>query len=234
MAQRLPLRLDEEVRLGQNIAAGGELSNTLSLRYKLAANFQLAAAYDLIVSYDNSLFKNLRHRMMVDATYGLPLGHWHLSLRERVKMTVASGNHNAYQAPKAQLALRSRLMLQYKGLSRLEPYAYVELRTALNAYSVSAVYNESDGGWYADDLFTTATGDGGWFVDGRSAYLDRIRSAVGVTWQCGEKSDIDVSIMLDNLSNKKIKASSDGTQLNAYTLERQTVGWLNVNYKFSF
>jgi len=236
LARGLHLRLDEEVRFDNNFSSFDRLHTTLSLRYKPVNNLRLGVGYALITPYSssNSAFKNIRHRMMVDASYGYRFGDWRLSLKERLQMTVRTGDFNEYQNPQMLLALKSRLMLQYKGMQQLEPYGYVELRTPLNAYTISAVYNEDDGYWYTDESCSSLKGDAGWFISGRGAYLDRIRGAIGASWQFSKSSTVDFSLMLDHVSDKVIDANAEGTKLKSYTLEKGFVGWLNINYQYSF
>lgn len=238
LAKGLHLRLEEELRMDNNFSAFDRFHTTLGLSYKVNSNVKVGIGYVMINPYSttNNAFKNSRHRLMVDASYGLPLGNWRLSLKERFQVTYRTGDMNLYQNPRTALTLKSRLKLQYKGLRRMEPYAYIELRNTLNAPVIDAVYNTATDTWgyYSDGTFTQK-GDAGWFLDGfDGCYLNRLRCALGVEYRLNKRNSLDISLMVDRTMDKVVDANAEGTKLKSYTRETCLVGWLAVGYCYSF
>ncbi len=238
LAKGLHLRLEEELRMDNNFSAFDRFHTTLGLSYKVNSNVKVGIGYAMINPYSttNNAFKNSRHRLMVDASYGLPLGNWRLSLKERFQVTYRTGDMNLYQNPRTALTLKSRLKLQYKGLRRMEPYAYIELRNTLNAPVIDAVYNTATDTWgyYSDGTFTQK-GDAGWFLDGfDGCYLNRLRCALGVEYRLNKRNSLDISLMVDRTMDKIVDANTEGTKLKSYTRETCLVGWLAVGYCYSF
>lgn len=238
LAKGLHLRLEEELRMDNNFSAFDRFHTTLGLSYKVNSNVKIGIGYAMINPYSttNNAFKNSRHRLMVDASYGLPLGNWRLSLKERFQVTYRTGDMNLYQNPRTALTLKSRLKLQYKGLRRMEPYAYIELRNTMNAPVIDAVYNTATDTWgyYSDGTFTQK-GDAGWFLDGfDGCYLNRLRCALGVEYRLNKRNSLDISLMVDRTMDKVVDANAEGTKLKSYTRETCLVGWLAVGYCYSF
>lgn len=238
LAKELHLRLEEEVRMDNNFGAFDRFHTTLGLTYKVGDHLKLGVGYAMINPYStaNHAFKDSRHRLMLDATGAIRFGDWRLSLKERFQATYRTGDMNLYQNPRTALTLKSRLKLQYKGLRRMEPYAYVELRNTLNAPVIDAVYNTATGTWgyYSDGTFTQK-GEAGWFLDGMNGcYLNRLRGAVGVDYTLSRRSSIDLCIMVDRTMDKVVDANSEGTKLKSYTREKGLVGWLTAGYCYSF
>ena len=189
----------------------------------------------LIAPYSsaNSAFKSVRHRLMLDASYTYRFGDWQLSLKERLQATYRTGDMNEYQNPRTALTLKSRLKVQYKGLRRLTPYAYLELRNTLNAPVISAYYNESTGEYFTSE--GSLTGDAGWFLEGFSgAYVNRVRGCLGAEYRLDRRSRLEAYLLLDRISDKQVDANAEGTKLKSYTRETGFVGWINIGYSYSF
>ncbi len=238
LAKGLHLRLEEEISIDNNFGTFDRFYTTLGLNYKVNDYLKLGVAYAMINPYSaaNHAFKDIRHRLILDATGGFRFGHWRLSLKERFRATYRTGEMNLYQNPRTALTLRSRLKLQYKGLRRIEPYAYIELRNILNAPVIDAVYNTATDTWgyYSDGTFTQK-GEAGWFIDGwNGCYVNRLRGTVGVEYRLSRYSSVDISLMADHKIDKVVDANAEGTKLKSYTLEKGFVGWLSVGYCYSF
>lgn len=234
----LHARLEEEIRMTDNFGSFGRFHTTIGITYKANDYLKLGAGYALINPYDGAsrVFKVARHRFMIDATGSVRFGDWRLSLKERFQSTYRSGDMNEYQNPRTALTLKSRLKLQYKGFRRVEPYAYVELRHALNAPVINAVYNSATDTWgyLSDDIFYKK-GDPGWFLEGfDGSYMNRLRGAVGFDYRLTRRSSIDVAFMADYCTDKEVDANAEGTKLKAYTRERGFVGWVAAGYTYSF
>ncbi len=233
LARGLHVSLEEEIRMDNNFGSFDRFHTTLALNYKVSDYLKLGVGYAMINPYSssNSAFKSSRHRLMLDATGSLRFGDWRLSLRERFQATYRSGDMNEYQNPRTALTLKSRLKLSYKGLRRLEPYAYIELRNTLNAPVISASY---DGTNYLTSALSQY-GEAGWFIDSWSGvYVNRVRGSVGFDYRLSKASSIDVSLMADRIMDKVVDANAEGTKLKSYTRETGFVGWINIAYSYSF
>ena len=233
LARGLHVSLEEEIRMDNNFGSFDRFHTTLGLSYKVNDYLKLGVGYAMINPYSssNSTFKSSRHRLMLDATGSLRFGDWRLSLRERFQATYRSGDMNEYQNPRTALTLKSRLKLSYKGLRRLEPYAYIELRNTLNAPVISASY---DGTNYLTSALSQY-GEAGWFIDSWSGvYVNRVRGSVGFDYRLSKASSIDVSLMADRIMDKVVDANAEGTKLKSYTRETGFVGWINIGYSYSF
>lgn len=233
LARGLHVSLEEEIRMDNNFSSFDRFHTTLGLSYKVSDYLKLGVGYAMINPYSssNSAFKSSRHRLMVDATGSLRFGDWRLSLSERFQATYRSGDMNEYQNPRTALTLKSRLKLSYKGLRRIEPYAYVELRNTLNAPVINASY---DGTNYLTSALSQY-GEAGWFIDSWSGvYVNRVRGSVGFDYRLSKASSIDVSLMADRIMDKVVDANAEGTKLKSYTRETGFVGWINIGYSYSF
>lgn len=160
LAKGLHIKIEEEIRMDGNFSSFDRFHTTLGLNYKVNDYLKVGVGYAMINPYcsANSAFKNSRHRLMLDATGSVRLGDWRLSLKERFQATYRTGDMNEYQNPRTALTLKSRLKVSYKGLQRIEPYAYLEFRNTLNAPVIKANY---DGTYYLTDAMTQK-GEAGW------------------------------------------------------------------------
>ena len=233
LARGLHISLEEEIRMDNNFGSFDRFHTTLGLSYKVNDYLKLGVGYAMINPYSssNGAFKSSRHRLMLDATGSLRFGDWRLSLRERFQATYRSGDMNEYQNPRTALTLKSRLKLSYKGLRRLEPYAYVELRNTLNAPVISASY---DGTNYLTSALSQY-GEAGWFIDSWTGmYVNRVRGSIGFEYRLSKASRIDISLLADRIVDKVVDANAEGTKLKSYTRETGFVGWINIGYSYSF
>ena len=233
LARGLHISLEEEIRMDNNFGSFDRFHTTLGLSYKVNDYLKLGVGYAMINPYSSSdgAFKSSRHRLMLDATGSLRFGDWRLSLRERFQATYRSGDMNEYQNPRTALTLKSRLKLSYKGLRRLEPYAYVELRNTLNAPVISASY---DGTNYLTSALSQY-GEAGWFIDSWTGmYVNRVRGSIGFEYRLSKASRIDISLLADRIVDKVVDANAEGTKLKSYTRETGFVGWINIGYSYSF
>lgn len=233
LARGLHISLEEEIRMDNNFGSFDRFHTTLGLSYKVNDYLKLGFGYAMINPYSSSdgAFKSSRHRLMLDATGSLRFGDWRLSLRERFQATYRSGDMNEYQNPRTALTLKSRLKLSYKGLRRLEPYAYVELRNTLNAPVISASY---DGTNYLTSALSQY-GEAGWFIDSWTGmYVNRVRGSLGFEYRLSKASRIDISLLADRIVDKVVDANAEGTKLKSYTRETGFMGWINIGYSYSF
>ncbi len=235
IARGLHLTFEGEARMDNNFQSFDRVQGTVGIRYKMFRGAKVGVAYALIAPYStaNSTFKNLRHRLMVDASYSYDIGVWRLSLKERFQATYRSGDMNEYQNPRTALTLKSRLKLQYRGLWAVVPYASVELRNTINAPAIAARYNATTDEYLPAEGVSSS--EAGWFLDGfNSVYLNRVRGAVGVEWTLTRRSSVDLSLMADYVMDRVVDANSSGTILKSYTYEHGLVGWLAMGYTYKF
>lgn len=233
LTQGLHVYLDEEIRLDNNFGAFDRFHTTIGLTYRLSDYFKVGVGYALINPYSSTRgeFKSSRHRFMLDGTLRFQFGDWRLSLRERLQATYRAGAMNTYQNPRTALALKSRLKLLYKGIRRVEPYAYVELRNTFNEPVINAYF---DGTNYLTPSMELK-GEPGGFISGRKGmYINRWRGAIGAEYRLSQRSRIDASLLADYVMDKVIDANAEGTKLKSYTYEKGFMGWLSVAYSYSF
>jgi len=229
----LHVYLDEEARFDNNFGSFDRLHTTLGLNYKVNRYFKVGLGYALIAPYSstNSAFKDLRHRLFVDATGSVWMGDWTLSLKERFQWTYRTGDFNEYQNPRSALTLKSRLTLKYRGFKAVTPYLYFELRNYLNAPVISANY---DGSTYLTDE-GSETGEAGWFLQSfKGFYINRYRGSLGLDWKINKHHNLNFYFLGDYLNDKVVDANAEGTKLKSYTRERGFMGTLGVGYVFDF
>lgn len=233
LSKGLHLTLEEEVRMDNNFSSLNRFHTTLGLTYKVLPDLKVGISYALINPYSASdaAFKSSRHRLQLEASYTYPLGDWNLSLKECFHATYRTGEMNEYQNPRTALVLKSRLKLTYKGWRRWEPYGYVEMRNTLNAPVVKANW---DGTHYVTDG-GSQSGAAGWFLDGFNGwYVNRWRGALGVEYRLSKASRVEMSLMVDWVTDKEVDANAEGTKLKSYTVESGLKGWLCASYSYSF
>ena len=230
----LHVSLEEEVRFDNNFGSLDRLQTTLALSYKVHPNIKLGLGYALINGYgaNSKSFKNMRHRFMADVTGMVHYGYWNFSLKERFQVTRRTGDFNVYQNPKKLLTLKSRVKAQYKGLGKVQPYAYFEMRNYLNAPVIAAAY---DGSVYVTLDDYSEEGEPGWFLTGfNGGYVNRLRGSLGVDIKLDKRNTLNFYILCDYLIEKQVDANAEGTKLKSYTKETGFRGWFGASYEFAF
>ena len=230
----LHVALEEEARFDNNFGSLDRLQTTLAVNYKVHPNVKLGMGYALINGYGakSEAFKSPRHRFMADVMGTLHLGDWSLSLKELFQLTRRSGDFNVYQNPRNALTLKSRLKAQYKGFGRVLPYAYVEMRTSLNAPVIEAVY---DGNVYVTLDDHSEVGEAGWFLTGfNGCYVNRWRGAVGVDVRLDKRNTLNFYLLGDYIMDEVVDANASGTRLKSYTKETGFRGWVGAGYEYAF
>ncbi len=230
----LHVSLEEEARFDNNFGSLDRLQTTLALSYKVHPNIKLGLGYALINGYgaNSESFKNLRHRLMADVTGTIHYGNWNFSLKERFQVTRRTGDFNMYQNPQNALTLKSRLKVQYKGLGRLQPYTYFEVRNYLNAPVIEAAY---DGNIYVTLDDYSEEGEPGWFLKGfNGGYVNRLRGSLGADIRLDKRNTLNFYLLCDYLMEKQVDANAEGTKLKSYTKETGFRGWIGAGYEFAF
>lgn len=227
----LHLTAQEELRMDNNFGSLDRLQTNIGLTYKATDILKLGVGAAMINHYDadDSKFDNTRFRLMLDATVGTLAGAWRFSLKERLQLTLRTGDFNPYQNPTLGVSLKSRLKAQYKGWRRVEPYAYVEMRNVLFAPVVAACYDTTTALYYTTS--GDEYGDAGWFIDSYTGgYINRLRGSIGIDWRLDRRNKIGLAVLADYTMDRVIDANSEGTALKSYSRQTGFSGWIVAEY----
>lgn len=211
-----------EARFNNNFTKFGRYQAGLGLTWKINDYFKLGTGYLFIHKQNSEGTWKPRHRVYLDGTVTFRAGDWRFSLKERLQYTRLNVN-NTYQSNPNSLALKSRFKVSYKGLKKVTPYAYVELRNVFNDPSVKATWNSATQ-TYSDYSF------GGY----NHAYINRIRGSLGAEWKIVKHHYLDFFVLTDYNYNKNIDTNAEGTKLKSLTYNQGINVNLGVGYKFSF
>lgn len=233
---RISVDADWKVAKGFHIDAGYELRTedsfdgierhqfNLGVSYKFNKYLRGGLGYSFIGHYtENSSDFEPRHRAYAFLTGSVDVSQWRFSLRETLLYTHKAYSLNRYQETRNTLGLKSRVKVSYRGFDAVEPYAYAEIRNALNDPKFSAVYNTATGEYSDYD-----------FVGYKYAYLNRVRGAIGAEWKIDKHNALDFRLMLDYNKDRDIDTNKEGSTLKSYTKPDYFNTILAVDYKFSF
>ncbi|MBQ9819934.1 MAG: DUF2490 domain-containing protein [Bacteroidales bacterium] len=216
----LHVALDGELRTEDNFSDVGRWQAGVSVSYKFLP-FLKASVGGLYISNRNGSGEwEPRQRVYGDLMGTLKWGDWRFSLKERLQMTHREVNNKFQDVPNA-LALKSRIKASYKGFGAVEPYAFVELRAALNDPACTATWNGSSYTSYA-------------FKGYSDTYLNRTRAALGVEWSLSKQHAIDFYVLNDWCRDKNIDTNKEGTKLKSLTYDRTFLTSFGIAYAFSF
>lgn len=225
----LHLTVEEELRVDGKGLDG--VRTTAGVTYKPFKGLKLGAGYTLINSYKpkKATFNYPRHRFFADVTGSLRAGDFQFSLKERLQLTHRTGSFNVYQNTPNALALKSRLMLKYKGWKAVEPYAAFELRTALNepwgtADSSLTLYDEDDGTPYFPYTPTGYT----------HLYNNRYRGILGAELSLAKYHSLKPYLLVDYRTDYELDTSTDGTQYFSGGYVNSVKISAGLSYTFSF
>lgn len=212
-----------EVRMTDDFSRLERHQLNAGVQYSPVKHLKIGGGYYFIGHYDSDREFKPRHRFYADVTGSYKFGVWNLSLRERLQITYNSYDFNEFQQTPNLLELKSRLKISYKGFSRLEPYAYAELRNCFNGPSFSARWNE------AREKYTDYE-----FTGYHDTYINRLRGAIGLEWKISRHHSVDFRVMGDWYRDKSIDTNAEGTKLKDYYWEKGFVATLDIGYVFSF
>ena len=232
------LGVEEEFRV-----MDGSLDNlrtTLDLSYKFNKHFKIGGGYTLINPWKESDeftgFNNPRHRLFLTATGSYRVGDLQFSIKEKLQFTHRTGDSlNVYQKNPNALALKSRIGVKYKGFSNWEPFAYFELRTALNdpwgEVSGNLQYTNKDRAYY------TYTHTGYTHV-----YNNRYRFNIGTDWSPSKKHNFTFGVLADYCTDYEIDTNGPSNwEEKGVRLFTETTGWVDtfrlsfcIGYQFKF
>ena len=216
----LHVALDGELRTEDNFSDVGRWQAGVSVSYKFLPFLKASVGGLYISNRNGSRECDPRQRVYGDLMVTLKWGDWRFSLKERLQMTHREVNNKFQDVPNA-LALKSRIKASYKGFGAVEPYAFVELRAALNDPACTATWNGSSYTSYA-------------FKGYSDTYLNRTRAALGVEWSLSKQHAIDFYVLNDWCRDKNIDTNKEGTKLKSLTYDRQFLTSLGIGYSFSF
>lgn len=209
-----------ELRTNDNFNAAGRYQAEIGGDYKINSFLKAGLGYVYINVRNSSDQWNPRHRLYLDLTCTLKSGDWRFSLKEKLQLTHRNGV-NVYQTTPNALSLKSRIKAEYKGFATVNPYIFLETRTALNDPACTAQW---DGSAYSDYSFEGY----------KDTYFNRLRGAMGLEWELDKNNALDFTLMLDYCYDKEIDTNSSGTKLKSLTYERTIMPQICIGYKYSF
>ena len=216
----LHLGLDAEMRLKDNFGRVGRAQADLNLSWKPLPWLKASLGYIFIGHQSSELEWKMRHRVYVNATAWLDAGDWRFSLREQLQMTHKEVNNPHKHTPNP-LELKSRVKAEYRGWKRWHPYAFAELKNCFNDPSWKATWTGS--------AYTNSS-----FLGYGSAYINRVRGALGVEWRLSKHHALDFHVMGDYCYEKHISTQNSQQSLKALTWDQALNTSICLGYKFSF
>ncbi|MBR5643964.1 MAG: DUF2490 domain-containing protein [Salinivirgaceae bacterium] len=211
-----------EARLNDNFGNFYRYQGTVGASYKVNNYLKTALSYTFIENKNSKDEWKIRNRFTFDITGSYRFGDFKLSLRERLQLTCKDVN-NKYQDVAKGLTLRSRLMVQYKALDALTPYAYVDVRNTLNAPKWTYDFDDETG------IFSNYSYEGN-----KDVYINRVRLGLGAEWELSKQHSFDFFCLYDFCNEKDIDSNKKGTKLfYSFNHHSQNIS-LGVGYKFSF
>lgn len=211
-----------EARLNDNFGNFYRYQGTVGASYKVNDYLKTALSYTFIENKNSKDEWKIRNRFTFDLTGSYRFGDFKLSLRERLQMTNKKVN-NEYQDVKNGLTLRSRLMVQYKGLSDWTPYAYVDVRNTLNAPKWKYTFDDVRG------IYSDCSWEGY-----KDVYINRVRLGLGAEWELSKQHSFDFFCLYDFCNEKDIDSNKKGTKLHLVEKHKSQNISLGLGYKFSF
>ncbi|MBO6169101.1 MAG: DUF2490 domain-containing protein [Bacteroidales bacterium] len=223
LAKGLHLEGGYELRTENSFGAIDRHQAELGISYKINKWLKTGASYTFIYHNRGDKGWTPRHRLSADVTLGFKSGDWRFSLKEQLRFTHKTESMNPCQEVRNPLMLKSRAKVQYKGFSRIEPYAFFEVRNIFNDPSCSAT-------WSNTSLAYSNYSFGGY----DDTYINRLRGALGLEWSVSRHSAIDIYAMLDYCYDKNLDVDKTHTYLKSLTWDQSLNTIVGVAYKFSF
>ncbi len=235
LRSRSSIEADWKVRKGLHLNAAYELRTTdalagverhqlsLGLSYKLNKRFTAGAEYSYIGHFGTDGSFKPRHRLSADLGYRLDIRGWRLSVKESLQLTHRSYDFNRFQRTPNALEMKSRAKLSYRGIKKLEPYAYIELRNIFNAPSCSATYYSASGTYGNYE-----------FLGYKDMYINRLRGAIGAEWKVSKGHSLDFCFLFDRCRDRVTDTDKSGTELKSIGWENANRAALCIGYKLSF
>lgn len=216
----LHVGLEAEARFKDNFGRIGRLQADLNVSYKPLPWLKTSLGYVFMENVNSAGEWKMRHRLYADVTGILDVGYWRLTLKERLQLTHKDVNNPHKHVPNP-LELKSRFKVMYRGWIDWRPYAYVELRNCFNEPSWAATWTGA--------AYTNSS-----FLGYGSAYINRVRGALGVEWHLSRSHSIDFHTLVDYCYEKHITTSNQQQSLKSLTWDRALNTSFCIGYTFSF
>ena len=216
--KRVILSFDEEIRLKDNFSNPGKAYSNLSASFKLLPWLKAGTSYSFIMTKNSAGEWRARHRGAVSLTASVRLGDFKVSLREKFQATYKAYEVNPYQSPQTDLALKSRLKIEYDPVySKWTPYVAAEVRNCFNAVEPSSfVYGTYT--WQKYDGETSSWADrtrtcyGNLTPSYSDIYINRIRFNLGTEWKFAQNQSLDMFLIFDYNMDLPVDFTSSGIQ----------------------
>lgn len=219
----LHLNAEYELRTSDGLSGVERHQLSLGLSYKLNRHFTAGVGYSYLGHYGSDGSLNPRHRLTAEMSYRLDAGEWRFSVKESLQLTHRSYDFNRFQQTPNALELKSRAKLSYRGLERIEPYAYLEIRNIFNGPSCSAIYSSYSGEYTNYE-----------FLGYKNVYINRLRGALGAEWKLSKQHSLDFHALFDRSHDREIDTNKSGTKLKSISWDNSNCVSLCIGYKFSF
>ncbi len=223
LVKGLHLNAGYELRTKDSFAGIERHQASIGLEYKVCNYFKIGGEYIFIGHFNSTDAFRPRHRLSLNLTGLYDAGSWRFSLREKLQLTHKAYSVNGFQEVPNALQLKSRFTVKYRGLRKIEPYAYFEMRNIFNAPRCSATWSEPSAA-YTDYEFLGYT----------HAYINRLRGALGLDWNITKRHGIDFTLMYNRVHSLDIDTNKAGTQLKSQTWRNTNALSLCIGYTFSF
>jgi len=219
--------VEEELRIDDGFEGLDNMRTTFELSYKLSKFLKVDGGYTLINPYKNNDsyqgFWYPRHRLFGSVTATHRAGDFQFSWKEKLQFTHRTDDSlNVYQNVRNAVSLKSRVGVKYKGLATLEPFAYLEIRTALNepwGETSGSVQTTNSGKQYYSYTHTGYT----------HVYNNRYRLNFGTEWSPSKQHNFNFGILADYCSDYNIDTNSPSNwEEKGVRLFVDTTGWENV------
>ena len=230
-----------EFRFNDNFGNFSRYQGTAGVSYKVNDYLKTAVSYTFIENKktkDSTDIWKSRHRFTFDLTGSYRIGDFKLSLRERFQVTHRTDDVNKYEDNKNACVLRSRFMVQYKGLSDWTPYAYVDVRNTLNAPKWSYTFDDYSGNFYTSPDKDNRNIDTTYFQGNKDVYINRVRLGLGAEWELSKQHSFDFFVLYDFCYDRDIDVKKKSVKkknwLESVTYRKNQDISFGIGYKFSF
>lgn len=212
-SDNLKVALNEELRMKNSAADFDRIYSTLSVGYKPIRHFEIEGGYTFATirhdgrkKTDYLPYWDFRHRLFLGGEYGVKLGNWRFSLRERFQATFRTDNPKAAEKSNPELLLRSRLRAAWHPRHLpIEPYAAFELSNTLNAPELAG-----------------------------GNYPNKLRYAAGIKYLFNAHTTLELYYRLDNTLNYNIDVKKDGVTVKSIVEERAQNHIVGLEFGYRF
>lgn len=214
--KRFSVSLDEELRIKDNFSNFNKSYTSAAAEYRILPFLKTEASYSFIMTKNSSGVWRNRHRGALSLTGTWSPGRWKFSLKEKLQATYKAYDINLFQAPRTDLALKTRIKVSYDFRhSRWEPYASVEIRNTLNAVNPdSFIYGKYTWEKYDGDdwVSKSRTCYGNLSPSYSDIYINRLRFQAGTEYKFRKDRVLTMYVVVDCNYDMPVDFSSNGIQ----------------------